>query len=68
MFYRITATNTTALYVWASNENDVVRYVAWLNLDRRDNVYSARRADENMSARDDVMSCDEPDWDNFMQK
>jgi hypothetical protein len=68
-FYKITAYNAQALYFWGS-EADCDRYVDWLNRDREINVYSALAIPEpqwgEFERRDDVLSGEEPAWDDFM--
>ena len=68
-FYKITAYNTQALYFWGA-EADVERYVDWLNRNRDINVYSASAILEaewsEYESRNDVLSGEEPHWDDFM--
>lgn len=68
-FFQIAAYNTQALYFWGTDA-DCVRYVDWLNRDRDINVYSHRAIPESEWAdyegRDDVLSGEEPGWDDFM--
>lgn len=70
MFYKITACNTTSLFAWASNPADVARWVDWLNRDREVNLHAAHEVPDaewpEIEKRDDVMSMDEPGWDDFM--
>lgn len=72
MFYRITASNREALYAWASDSADVERYVDWLNRDFEFNLYAASEVEHHlwpeMEVREDVMSMDEPHWDEFMTR
>lgn len=71
MFYKITAYNTQACYVWASSPADVERYVDYLNRNKDINLLAAYPIDESewdeYEGRDDVMSMDEPGWDDFME-
>jgi hypothetical protein len=68
-FFAITAYNTTSLYFWGT-DTDAERYVDWLNRDRENNVYSASAIPEDQWSdyedRDDVLSGEEPHWDDFM--
>lgn len=68
-FFKITAYNTQVLYFWGA-EGDADRYVDWLNRDREINVYSAQAIPEgqwgDFEGRDDVLSGEEPCWDDFM--
>ena len=69
MFYEIRAWNSQSLYVWASDETDVIKYVDWLNRNRDINVYShyeIAEADVTDDIINEAMSCDEPCWDDFM--
>ncbi|HMM63454.1 MAG TPA: hypothetical protein PKD01_04945 [Mesorhizobium sp.] len=68
-FFKIAAYNTQALYFWGS-EADAERYVDWLNRNRDINTYSATAIPEaewgDYEGRDDVLSGEEPGWDDFM--
>lgn len=70
MFYEIMRYNHTKLIIWATSESDAERYVDWLNRDRKINLYAAYAIAEEdwpqYEARDDVLSADEPGWDDFM--
>lgn len=70
-FFKIVAYNTQALFFWGT-EADAERYVDWLNRDRDINVYSvsAIPATEwaEYECRDDVLSGEEPGWDDFMSE
>lgn len=72
MYYSITAHNAQSMIAWASNENDVDRYVDWLNRDREINVYyhAPAKADEITHIEgcglDGLISMDENNWDDFM--
>ena len=72
MFYNVTAYNSNALHVWASNPTDVERYVDWLNRKREINLYAASVAPRDqwavLETNTEVMSCDEPCWDDFMDE
>lgn len=72
MFYIVSAYNSQDIIVWSSDEVKVDRYVNWLNRNREINLYSAKEADASqqaeLEARDDVMSMDEPYWDDFMDQ
>ena len=71
MFYAISAYNTQTRYVWAASAADVGRYVDHLNADREINLYAAKPIPESEWAsyegRSDVLSMDEPGWDDFME-
>lgn len=70
-FFEITAYNTEALYVWG-RESRLLRYVEWLNRDRKTNHYTFEAIPESrwsdVECRDDVMSMEEPHWDDFMEE
>lgn len=71
MFYEIRAYNAQTLIAWASDANDVERYVDWLNRSRDIDLYAAREVAEadwpRYERRNDVLSMDEPEWDDFME-
>lgn len=68
-FYKIAAYNAQALYFWGADA-DCARYVDWLNRDRDINTYSYAAIPTEqwaeMERRDDVLSGEEYDWDDFM--
>lgn len=68
-YFEITAYNTQSLYFWGTKD-DAGRYVEWLNRNRDINVYHAAAIPEDQWAayegRDDILSGDEPYWDDFM--
>lgn len=69
-FFEISAYNTPSIYVWG-DEHDVDRYVDWLNKGLEINLYAAGEVPEDqwddLEAREDVMSMEEPYWDDFME-
>jgi hypothetical protein len=70
-FFKITAYNTQSLYFWG-NEEQCDRYTDWLNRDREINMYSFTSIPESewteYEDRDDVLSGEEVDWDDFMEE
>ncbi|WP_288949529.1 hypothetical protein [uncultured Paracoccus sp.] len=68
-FYKISAYNSQSLYFWG-READCARYVDWLNRNREINVYRFAAIPESdwgeYEGRDDILSGDEPCWDDFM--
>jgi len=68
-FFKISAYNTNPVFFWGTSEN-ADRYVHYLNRDRENNVFSATTIPAAEWAeyenRDDVLSGEEPYWDDFM--
>lgn len=70
MFYEISAWNCQSLYVWASDKNDLKKYLDYLNDNRDINHYGYKTIPtkdwKDYESRGDILNCDESYWDDFM--